>query len=162
MAVASNGGAAFGDRAQATGTNATAIGPDSRATFANSVAIGSGSVASEAGVVSFGAPGSERRLMNVGDGVLRTDASTFGQLQDSVGKLNRGVASTLAQMTPLPDLDRGETGFAFGLGYYEDETGLGFNFATRLDLNTPIMISGGVASAGDESTTARVGVAFKF
>jgi hypothetical protein len=55
--MASNGGAAFGDGAVATGTNATAIGPGAQATFANSTALGHGAVTTAPNQVVIGGPG---------------------------------------------------------------------------------------------------------
>lgn len=79
-AMASNGGAAYGDGAAATGFLATALGPNASTTAANAVAIGSGAVANEDDIVSVGAPGNGRRITNVAAGSAATDAATVGQL----------------------------------------------------------------------------------
>src|SRR5262249_59188407 len=81
-AMASNGGAAYGDYAAATGTLATALGPNASTTAANAVAIGSGSLANEDNSVSMGAPGNARRITNVAAGSAASDAATVGQLVD--------------------------------------------------------------------------------
>jgi trimeric autotransporter adhesin len=78
--MASNGGAAYGDGAAATGSLATALGPNASTTAANAVAIGSGSVANEDDSVSVGAPGNHRRITNVANGIAPTDAVTVGQV----------------------------------------------------------------------------------
>jgi autotransporter adhesin len=90
--MASNGGAAYGDYAKATGSLATAIGPNASTTAANAVAIGSGSVANEDNSVSMGAPDNQRRVTNVAAGVASTDAATVGQvtsLQAQIEDLRR-------------------------------------------------------------------------
>jgi hypothetical protein len=53
-AVASNGDAAFGDGAGATGSLSAAIGPNASATFANSSATGAGASAIAANQMAFG------------------------------------------------------------------------------------------------------------
>jgi trimeric autotransporter adhesin len=90
--MASNGGAAYGDGASATGSLATALGPNASTTAANAVAIGSGSVANEDNSVSMGAPGNERRITNVAAGTAPSDAATVGQvtsLQAQIEDLRR-------------------------------------------------------------------------
>ena len=52
--MASNGGAAFGDGAVATGTNSAALGTNATATFGNSTAIGTGATTTAANQVSIG------------------------------------------------------------------------------------------------------------
>jgi autotransporter adhesin len=61
-ASAANGGAAFGDGAIATGTNATAIGPGASATFANSSAFGNGAAATAANQMAFGTASNTYRM----------------------------------------------------------------------------------------------------
>jgi autotransporter adhesin len=162
FAYAANGGAAFGDGARGFGTNATALGPNAVASHTDSVAIGSGSLTSAMNTVSFGSAGNERRLMNVAEGILGTDAINLDQLNRAVTGLNRGIAATTALATPLLSLERGETGFAMGAGYYEGETGMAFRVAHQMDLNTPVLLSAGYSSAGGQTGAAQVGMAFKF
>ena len=120
-------------------------------------------MASEPYTVSFGSPGAERRLMNVADGVYLTDAVNLGQLNRAVTQLNRGVAATLAQMSPILPLDRGETSVALGSGYYQGESAFSLSVAHRFDWDMPVLVSGGIGSAGDdESITGRASVAIKF
>lgn len=162
FASAANGGAAYGDGATATGTLSTALGPNANATFANSVAIGSNSVATADSTVSFGTPGNERRLMNVAEGLLGFDAVNVNQLTRAVNKLNRGLASSTALSTPMMALDQGETGVSFGSGFYEGETGIALRVAHRLNTESPMMISGSISTAGNDSTVGQLGVGFKF
>jgi autotransporter adhesin len=54
QAFASNGGAAFGDFAAASGANSTAVGPNSSAAYANSAAFGNGATATRANQQVFG------------------------------------------------------------------------------------------------------------
>jgi YadA head domain repeat (2 copies)/YadA-like membrane anchor domain len=61
-ASAANGGAAFGDGAVATGTNATAVGPGASATFANSSAFGNGATATAANQMAFGTASNTYRM----------------------------------------------------------------------------------------------------
>lgn len=161
-ATASNGGAAFGDFAVATGTNSAALGTGATATHLESVAIGSGSITTDPRSVSFGTPASGRRLMYVSDGILNSDAPNMGQLRHAVEKLNRGVASTIAMSTPIMDLEQGETSLAMGGGFYEGQNGVAFRGAYRPHTEFPMMVSGAVATAGNDSWTGQVGVAMKF
>lgn len=159
---AQNGGAAFGDFSVATGSNAAALGTGATATHFESVAIGAGSVTTDPRTVSFGSPGNGRRLMNVSDGILNSDAPNMGQLRRAVEKLNRGVASTVAMSTPIMDLEPGETSVAMGAGFYEGENGVALRGAYRAHTDLPLMVSGAVATAGNDSWTGQVGFAVKF
>lgn len=162
MVTATNGGAAFGDNAVATGSNAASLGTGATATHFESVAIGAGSITTNDRTVSFGAPGNGRRLMNVSDGILNSDAPNMGQLRRAVEKLNRGVASTVAMSTPIMDLEPGETSIAMGGGFYEGENGVALRGAYRAYTDLPLMVSGAVATAGNDSWTGQVGFAVKF
>ena len=80
-ALATGGEAvAIGGGAYSSGTNAVAIGSGARSQFADSVALGSNSRVSTANSISVGDIGSERRIMNVANGVANTDAVTLAQL----------------------------------------------------------------------------------
>ncbi len=162
FAFAANGGAAYGDGARAFGINATALGPNSVASHNSSVAIGENSFTTNPNTVSFGSAGNERRLMNVAMGVLGTDAVNLDQLNRAVTGLNRGIAATTALATPMLALERGETGFATGAGYFEGETGMAFRVAHQMDMETPILLSAGYSTAGGQTGAAQVGLAFKF
>ncbi|WP_317381826.1 S-layer homology domain-containing protein [Megasphaera stantonii] len=80
---------AFGDQANAAGFGSMALGAHASATGNNSVALGFGSIASENNVVSVGgyADGTQRRIVNVEDGVNEHDAATVGQLQDALSNV---------------------------------------------------------------------------
>src|SRR5262249_33575884 len=64
-ALASNGGAAFGDGAVAPGTTATAVGPGASATFVNSSAFGAGASATAANQMAFGTASNTYRLPGI-------------------------------------------------------------------------------------------------
>ncbi|MBH1556804.1 YadA-like family protein [Stenotrophomonas maltophilia] len=57
----------------------------------NSVAIGAGAVADEARTVSFGTVGLERRLVHIARGTAEHNATTVGQLNDSLATLGGGA-----------------------------------------------------------------------
>ena len=57
----------------------------------NSVAIGAGAVADEARTVSFGTVGLERRLVHIARGTADHNATTVGQLNDSLATLGGGA-----------------------------------------------------------------------
>ncbi|CAD6561850.1 hypothetical protein LMG28727_07570 [Paraburkholderia kirstenboschensis] len=80
-AIASGGEAvAIGGGAYSSGLNAVAIGSGARSQFGNSVALGANSRVTAANTISIGDVGSERRIMNVANGVASTDAVTLAQL----------------------------------------------------------------------------------
>ena len=168
LASGSNSGA-FGNGAQATGANATALGQGSRATGAgstalgqgaqatgaNSVAIGQGSIASDPNTVSFGAPGAERRLTNVADGINQFDAVNVGQLD----KAYSGVAMSFALSAVDLPLGVGEQGFTVGVGAFEGETAGAISYRYRMNEN--ISIGAGIA-AGNGTVGGSIGIGFKF
>ncbi len=100
-AIASGGEAvAIGGGAYASGLNSLAIGAGSRSQFGDSVALGSNSVATVENTISVGSRGSERRIMNVANGTLATDAATFGQLsalQNQLTQQTTGLKAELSQ-----------------------------------------------------------------
>ncbi len=75
---------AAGGAAVASAAGSTALGSNAASTGANSVALGAGSTdGGLANVVSVGAPGAERRIVNLAAGTLAagsTDAATAGQV----------------------------------------------------------------------------------
>lgn len=75
----------------ATGGTALGLGAGVQAGADYGVAIGSISVADEAYTVSFGSSALQRRLVNVGAGVLDTDAVTVGQLYGFANALGGGA-----------------------------------------------------------------------
>ncbi|MGF6536564.1 autotransporter adhesin, partial [Paraburkholderia sp. GAS206C] len=106
-AIATGGEAvAIGGGAYASGANSLAIGAGARSQFADAMALGSDSVTSVANTISVGSKGSERRIMNVANGVAATDVATFGQLtalqsslQQQITQQTSGVKSTLLGAT---------------------------------------------------------------
>ncbi|WP_456238758.1 YadA-like family protein [Paraburkholderia haematera] len=107
-AIASGGEAvAIGGGAKASGLNSLAFGSGSLASADNSIALGANSVANVSGVISVGKKGSERKIVNVANGVSATDAVTFGQLQalqttvTQLAAQSSGVKSMLLGAGPL-------------------------------------------------------------
>jgi autotransporter adhesin len=74
------------------GTDAVALGGNTNAAGLRSVAIGSGSVTAsgDADIVSFGSSTIKRRLINLKDGSLDTDATTLGQVKLLIGEAKLG------------------------------------------------------------------------
>ncbi|MDB5884992.1 MAG: hypothetical protein JWR74_1163 [Polaromonas sp.] len=78
----------------ATGaTNALALGENAKVQTGapNSVALGAGSVATAPNTVSVGQVGTERRIVNVADGIGSTDAANMGQLSAVSGLAGNSV-----------------------------------------------------------------------
>ncbi|MEC5409519.1 hypothetical protein VOM14_28705 [Paraburkholderia sp. MPAMCS5] len=98
---------AIGGSAYSSGASAVAIGSGARAQFANSVALGANSRVTVANAVSVGDVGSERRIMNVANGVANSDAVTVSQLSAVQAALTQqmlksgGVKSMLLGASPL-------------------------------------------------------------
>nr|WP_243672400.1 hemagglutinin [Paraburkholderia kirstenboschensis] len=99
---------AIGGGAYTSGANSVAIGSGARAQFANSVALGANSRVTAANAVSVGDVGSERRIMNVANGVTGTDAVTYSQLNavqaaltQQISSQSGGLKSMLLGATPL-------------------------------------------------------------
>jgi autotransporter adhesin len=89
---------AIGGNAAASANGAIAIGRGAYATASNAVAIGVNSVASGANTFAVGSSLSTRRIVNVADGTVATDAATVGQmdqmqtdLQSQIAQLNQPV-----------------------------------------------------------------------
>lgn len=78
-----DGASAYGAYSWADTPGATAIGTYSYVSGLNSVALGANSYAGEDNTVSIGAVGSERRIVNVADGVGETDGVNVRQLTAS-------------------------------------------------------------------------------
>jgi autotransporter adhesin len=179
-ASAANGGAAFGDGATATGSLSAALGPQSSATAANSVAIGSNSVANTANTVSVGSVGNERRITNIAPGTGPTDAVNVGQfntlaagISTQISGLNgqidtlrqdtrRGLAASAALALPMAPSAPGKTTVSVASGFYGGQTGIGVSVAHRLNVVMPIIIHGGIATAGGNAQMGRLGAAFEF
>ncbi|MFM0243276.1 YadA family autotransporter adhesin, partial [Paraburkholderia phytofirmans] len=93
-AIATGGEAvAIGGGAYASGLNSLSLGSGARSQFANSVALGANSRVTVANTISVGDVGTERRIMNVANGVLSTDAATLGQLNALQNSLTQKVSA---------------------------------------------------------------------
>jgi autotransporter adhesin len=96
--VVSASNAAIGGGAYANKLNSLAIGAGARALNIGSMALGTNSVTSADNTISVGYEDGERRIMNVADGVLKTDVATVGQLnklQEQLAPKSNGVKSML-------------------------------------------------------------------
>ncbi|MFM0056698.1 YadA-like family protein, partial [Paraburkholderia phytofirmans] len=108
-AIATGGEAvAIGGGAYASGLNSLSLGSGARSQFANSVALGANSRVTAANTISVGDVGTERRIMNVANGVSSSDAATLGQLNALQTSLTQklsvqssGVKSMLLGATPV-------------------------------------------------------------
>ncbi|MEO1323041.1 MAG: YadA-like family protein [Pseudomonadota bacterium] len=108
------------DGAVAIGGDLDGDGFGASAQHENSVALGADSTTSAENTVSVGrvddiATGEDetirRRIMNVDDGVLRTDAATVGQVADAVAAANPYIAINSSGTTPMAT---GENAIAIG------------------------------------------------
>ncbi|WP_370931289.1 hypothetical protein [Bartonella sp. DGB1] len=100
-ANATTGAVAVGSESQSTGRNSIALGYKSKssmddaislgafatATHKNSIAIGSLSTTQAENEVSFGSQNIKRKLVNVAAGTNDTDALTYGQFKEQIGKV---------------------------------------------------------------------------
>lgn len=93
VAAKAEDGFALGVRASVESEKGVAIGAGSSVSEAafNSVAVGAGSIATEAMTVSVGQGVLKRRVVNVARGVNEGDASTIGQVRDSLAMLGGGA-----------------------------------------------------------------------
>lgn len=80
------GGVSIGPSSTVNGMSAVAIGSSATAHNTGCVAIGSNSSCNVDNTVSFGTSSTKRRVMNIGNGLMGSDAAAFGQLQ-SVGSI---------------------------------------------------------------------------
>ncbi|MCA8238738.1 YadA-like family protein [Burkholderia cenocepacia] len=126
IADAKNNGTAIGAGSKVQADDGTALGHGATVSSSatNSVALGSGSKATEANTVSIGSDGHERRLVNVADGIKKTDAVNKGQLDRAIGGMQgqindmarnaySGIAAATA-LTMIPGVDPGKT-LSFGV-----------------------------------------------
>nr|WP_279616274.1 YadA-like family protein [Burkholderia anthina] len=171
--VAAGGGTAIGAGSAANGENATSIGQGSNASGSGSVAIGSGAVANEANTVSFGDgtdPGTNRRIVNIADGINEHDAATRGQLDRAVGGLTgqindvsrnaySGIAAATA-LTMIPGVDPGKT-LSFGVGgaTYKGYQAVAFGGEARITQNLKMKAGVGLSSGGN---TVGVGASYQW
>ncbi|EGD04009.1 YadA domain-containing protein, partial [Burkholderia sp. TJI49] len=104
----------LGSGASAAGVQSVALGAHAVASGANAVALGHGAIVDRDDTVSIGAPGRERKLAHVADGVLPSDAVNLRQLHAVARRAYGGVAAATA-LSMIPDADVGRT-VALGIG----------------------------------------------
>ncbi|KWE84047.1 hypothetical protein WT54_19100 [Burkholderia territorii] len=164
--AAGTGATASGMNATATGTNAaatgdrsTAIGAGAAANGANSVALGNGSIADRDNTVSIGTPDHERKIANLADGVLPTDAVNVRQLNAVARRAYSGVAAATA-LTMIPDVDPGKTiAVGMGFGSYLGYQAGAFGASVRIRENLKVKIGAGLSSA---ATTWGAGASYSW
>lgn len=153
---------AIGAHATATGKNATAIGDNAKATAENSVALGAGSeTGNRKNTVSVGAPGAERQITNVADGVAPTDAVNVRQLDRLSLRLDRvgALAAAMSGLAPLAYKADEPTQGSIATGMYSGETAVagGLYHYTHED----VLLNAAFAICGSEKM-GRMGVSFRF
>ena len=80
--------------------------------------------------------------------------------------INRGGIAAVAALSAAihPDLEPGESGIGVGIGHFEGETALAFDWIHRIygaDGEGRSFISFGIASDFDESTVYKAGIGWK-
>lgn len=73
-------------------------------------------MASEANTVSVGAPGSERRITNVADGINPTDAVNVRQLEAGLSSINTNIDGLRFDLADVRRDSRGGTASAMAVG----------------------------------------------
>ncbi len=125
------------------------------------MALGAGSVADQANTVSVGAPGSERKITNVANGVSATDAANMGQVREVARIAYSGVAMGMALAGAVPPtLQPGEKGLGAGLGNYQGYSAVAMTFRA-LSATGKQTYSIGVASTGSR-WGGNIGFGFKW
>jgi autotransporter adhesin len=185
---ADSGNVAIGAGSQAQGSGGVAIGNGAQVTAeaSNSVALGQGAVADRPNSVSVGAPGSERTLTNVADGVRDTDVATVRQvnqaqtsakeytdtrindawntisrdMDDMNRQVNRGIAASAALINVTPYLP-GRTALNAGVSSYRGEAALGVGLSRWSD-NGRVNFNAGISAAKDDEPIYRVGMGIVF
>ena len=147
----------IGIRSAASGDGATAVGRDSIASGTNSLALGSGAVSSGtnsvalgagstdgglANVVSVGAPGAERKIINVSPGTISptsTDAINGSQLyatNQAVANLDGRVSTLENKINSIGDNDEAFEGTAIALAMTGGTLPFDKNFAISANWGT--------------------------
>ena len=103
-----------------------------------------------------------RRITNAAPAIYGTDVPNWGQVQSLVKEANRGIAMAMALSSQITPSARGKTTINFGTGFYKGEVGMALNFVHRVNLDTPVYVSGGVASAGNGNFGGRIGLGVEF
>ena len=133
-------------------SSSVSLGAYATARADGSVALGANSLADVANTISVGGLGFERRIMNVGDAVLGTDAVNLRQVQGLIGAISINPAPvvipnpTPQPSTPITGIDIGPDYTAVGIGAIADQT--------NLALGTNVVAKGSnTAAIGNGSTT---------
>ena len=153
---------AIGNNALAAGNNATAIGLNASATADNSVAIGTGSqTGTRSNTVSVGAPGAERQIINVADGVAPTDAVNVRQLNSVSLRLDKvgALAAAMSGLAPLAYKEGEPTQGSIATGFYSGETAIAAGLYHYTNEN--VLLNAAYAFCGSEKM-GRVGVSVRF
>ncbi|HYG08022.1 MAG TPA: YadA-like family protein [Stenotrophomonas sp.] len=186
--VADSSGVAVGADTVVEANGGVAIGSGAKvqAQATNAVALGKGAIADRANTVSLGAPGSERVLTNVADGVRDTDVANSRQVRQTLKsaneytdsrvtdvwstarremndmnrQVNRGIAAASALVNVTPYLP-GRTAINAGIASYRGETALGVGLSRWSD-NGRFNINAGVSAAREDQPVYRVGVGYVF
>ncbi|MDG6894752.1 YadA-like family protein [Volucribacter amazonae] len=178
---------AIGGGATANADGGVAIGSGAQANNPLDVALGFGSRTGEAGAnapgtaeFSVGNTELKRRITNVADGILDSDAATVGQVRQAVGAVSQtlrheiqrnrkvasqGIASALALSTQVPNQHPGELAVGIGTGFYDSQTAIAIN-GNYLSQSGKMNISLGVGTSltgnGATKPAAKVGIGWVF
>jgi len=163
--------AGFGSQAGTLGTaigagsyavdGSVALGAGATATAANSVALGNNSVADQDNTVSVGTPGSERRIVNVADGIHGYDAVNMRQLGNLASRVDRvgALAAAMSGLAPLDYDPEQPTQVAVGVGTYAGQSAVAiglYHYGGGKD----VLLNAGFAMASSEKM-ARAGVTWR-
>ena len=167
------------------GNNVTvASGNDNAVVLGNNSTVGPvhngntlGGAGTPTGVVSVGAVGAERQIQNVAPGIISptsTDAVNGSQIYNlqsnmtnslnlQVQRMSAGIAQTTA-MAMIPDqLFEGQHfSLGGGLGTYNGQTGMAFDFVGRVTNHFEVKAGVSFSPTGNGPMTAGVGGAFKW
>lgn len=194
------------EKTVASGEGSVAVGAGAQAKGSKSIALGSGSIAElpetntisaftekqnkdlENGVVSVGKVGNERRIMNVADGSLDTDAANIGQLRSVSGQITKvqgevaevqgqlsqldervtrteiqinrvgALSAALSALKPLNPIGDEEGQIMAGVGYYENRFAAALGYGRYLGEDR--FIHGGVAY-DSEKVMAQAGITLR-
>ena len=158
-----------GNNSTVTGDNTFVLGNNVTTSAKDSVILGNGSTATEDGVVSVGAAGSERKIVNVADGVNDTDAVNVSQLKNSFNSLREGLtsdinkvgagAAALAALRPETFNPDDKWSFAVGYGHYKNANAGAFGAFYKPNADVTVSLS---STIGNGDPMMNAGVSFKF
>ena len=166
-------GVALGNNTEILAEQGTALGYNANVTWngKNSVALGAGSIANEEDVVSVGRaagqggnisnPAITRRIVNVADGKVATDAATVGQLDAKVKGASSKVEAKDKNITVESKADENGTIYTVGLSNNLDLNGGSIAFGTTgpkldgkgLTINNVTYVSDAGLNAGGKAIT---------